>query len=92
MIQQDCFSFEQNNYKVIHILIHNVIKYKRIFIVVIHKTEVQFFSSGWRKSFIKADRKWLENQIHESSCANGEFYQPIESLRSARTVHKGEPK
>ena len=46
MIQQDCFSFEQNNYKAIHILIHNVIKYKRIFIVVIHKTEVQFFSSG----------------------------------------------
>ena len=44
MIQQDCFSFEQN--KAIHILIHNVIKYKRIFIVVIHKTEVQFFSSG----------------------------------------------
>ena len=90
MIQQDCFSFEQN--KTIHILIHNVIKYKRIFIVEIHKTEVQFFSSGWRKSFIKADRKWLENQIHESSCANGEFYQPIESLRSARTVHKGKPK
>lgn len=46
MIQQDCFPFEQNNYKVIHILIHNVIKYKRIFIVEIHKTEVQFFSSS----------------------------------------------